>query len=585
MIDLTTGTYIAQPPEAPQHSWLLEYIGKCKSGEIFIGHEMELMLDILLGHFDNPDIQIDFSDAQKRIRFIQENCRHAEAPFAGKKFILELFQRAFIEAIYSFKIWDEELQKYVRLYQDILFLVARKNGKTPLIAAICLAEWFCGPMGCKILTASNNYDQASLMFDAINNMREESPMIEKVTRKNIKGIYFGNPKQKKKHGKFSQQNKGNIRKLSERTGSKEGRNIMMAGVDECWQLADDSLIMPIRQALSTQEQPLYIELTTQGSVEDGYLDKRIDEARKVLRGELARPRWLIFMYTQNSESEIWQDEKTWVRSNPGIGAIKKWSFLRGMMEEAKTNSATRAFMLSRDYNIKQSTATSWMQESEIINPATYNIEDFHDCWYIGGGDFAETTDLCAFKMLLKKPGDPTVYFLSHYWIPNSKLTDAPDDVDYQQWARDGYLTIVPGNSVESSVVADWQFELFKDYGLMPYKVGYDNRFAKDYINHFNELFDDSGSSHTLEMVQQDAKCLNNPTRKLEADLRQKLVNYNNCFGDLVCFRNAGIKLDTLGRIQLAKKETKKRIDGAAAAVCCYAVYEWHKAEFQTLVEG
>ena len=43
------------------------------------------------------------------------------------------------------------------------------------------------------------------MFDAINSMREESRTLEKVTRKNLKGIYFGNPKTKKKKGKFSYQ--------------------------------------------------------------------------------------------------------------------------------------------------------------------------------------------------------------------------------------------------------------------------------------------------------------------------------------------------------------------------------------------
>lgn len=73
-----------------------------------------------------------------------------------------------------------------------------KNGKTPLIGAICLSEWFCGEMGKKILCASNDYEQADLMFQAINSMREESPTLSKVTRKNIKGIFFGHPKQKKK---------------------------------------------------------------------------------------------------------------------------------------------------------------------------------------------------------------------------------------------------------------------------------------------------------------------------------------------------------------------------------------------------
>jgi len=564
-------------------SFLLEYTDKCKKGEIIIGKELMMQLDILLEYFDDSEIKINFIEANKRIDFIETKCKHSEAPFAGKPFLLELFQKAFIEAIYIFEIYDEEVKQIVRLHQEVLFLVARKNGKTPLISAICLAEFFVGEMGTKILCSSNDYTQADLAFSAINAMREQSPALAKVTRKNIKGIFFGNPKKPKHKGKFSYANKGNILKISAKTGAKEGKNIRVGMFDESHELKDSTAVMPIRQALSTQNNPLFFELTTEGFTEDGYLDERLKEARQVLKGEKLRRRWLIWLYTQDSETEIYQDEKSWYKSNPGLGVIKKWSFVRQLIEEAKTNSATRAFVHAKDFNIKQSASTAWLQEAEIINTATFKIEDFTGSWYIAGNDFMETTDLCASKILLMKPGDKTIYFHSHYWIPKAKLLLSPDDVDYEQWERDGYLTIVEGNSVDSSVVANWQYELLKEYDLKPFKSGYDNRFAKDYINRFNEIFDDGGSNKVAVNVPQDTKCLNNPMRQLEADLRDKNVNYNNCYGDLVCFRNTGIKQDAIGRIQPCKLKTTGRIDGTAAAVICYAVLGWHKAEFLQLI--
>ena len=87
------------------------------------------MLDILITHFDNPDIQIDFEDAHKRIKFIETRCKHYEAPFAGKPFILMLFQKAFIEALYSFKIYDEEVGRWVRLYQDFLNIFLKESSE------------------------------------------------------------------------------------------------------------------------------------------------------------------------------------------------------------------------------------------------------------------------------------------------------------------------------------------------------------------------------------------------------------------------------------------------------------------------
>lgn len=561
------------------HSYLVEYYEKCKSGETIVGHELMAQLDMLIKDMQNPIYHFDPADAHKRIRFIENECKHSISPFAGQPFLLQLHQKAFREAIYGFKMQIEG--KWLRRFTEVTYMVGRKNGKTTEVAGDGNAEFFCGNVGTNILCASNDYEQAGLVFDEINNMREESPRLRKVSRKNIKGIFMGNPKQKRKSGKFSYQNKAKIKKLSAKTGAKEGKNVDFALVDEVHEMKDDSLIRPIKQSMSTKDEPLYIEITTEGFTEDGYLDKRLIEARQVLKGELLRPRWLIWLYTQDSEAEIWQDRRTWVKSNPNLGVSKKWHYLDDLVEEAKTNSATRAFMLAKEFNIKQSNAAAWLQESEIINTETFNIEDFRGAFYIAGNDFMETTDLCASKLLFMKPGDKTIYLYSHYWIPETKLILSPDDVDYKQWQRDGYLTIVEGNSVNSSVVADWQYELLKEYDIKPFKSGYDNRFAKDYINRFEETF---GKDIALN-VPQDAKCLNNPMRRLEADLRDKLVNYNNCYGDFWCFKNTGIKADSIGRIQPCKLKTTARIDGTAAALCCYAVFEWHRNEFMTLVNG
>jgi len=567
---------------------LFEYIQKCKSGEIVVGRELIQMLDILIDNYKNPEIEYDTADAEKRINFIQKECKFYEAPFAGKPFILTLRQQAFIHAFYNFKIYSEEYNRLVRLFTEYLMLIGRKCGKTPFVAAMDLAEWFCGPKGTNVLLSSNDYSQADLMFKAIDAMREESLALERVTRKNIRGMFFGNPRKPKRKGKFSYQNKGSIVKISAKTGSKEGKNISIGSADEIHELKNNESIMPIRQALATQPEPIYGEITTEGFVEDGYLAGRLKEARQVLKGELHRPRWLIFLYTQDNEEEIWQDENSWVKSNPDLGVIKSKTFLRQMVEEAKTNSATRAFVLSKDFNLPQSASTAWLQRSEIVNLETFDLKDFAGGFYISGNDFAESVDLCASTILLKKPNDKKTYLHTRYWIPESKLKKEPesekellgvDDVDYRAWERAGLLTIVPGNAVETSMIADWHFTLLEEYDLKPYKSGYDNRFAKDFQNRYVELF---GDKITVN-IPQEAKVLNNPMRTLEGDMKDKLVNYQNnpvCFW---CFCNTGIKLDTLGRIMPAKMHTNKRIDGTTAKVIAYATLEWFRSEYMSLV--
>jgi len=582
MINFDSPNVLAEHPHKYNgtHSFLLEYIDLCKKGEILIGQELMMQLDILIENFNDKEIEINFDDAHKRIRFIETKCRHFEAPFAGKPFILELFQKAFIEAIYIFKIFDDEIGKWIRLYQDILFLVARKNGKTPLIAAICLSEYFCGEVGTRILCSSNDYEQADLMFQAINSMREESKALSNVTRGNIKEISFGNPRKPKKRGKFSYQNKGKIRKISAKTGGKEGRNIRVGAVDETHELKDNSSIMPIRQALSTQDDPLYIELTTEGVINDGYLDDRLKEARQVLNREIERPRWLIWLYTQDSEREIWQSEDSWLKSNPGLGVIKKRSFLQKMIDESKTSKSMRVYVMSKDFNIKQNNATAWLTPEDINNEETFDLEDFRNSFGIGGVDLSKTGDLTSAKVMLMRKDDPKKYFVQKYFIPQSKFDNLStvDKERFREWVRQDFITVSPGNENDFSLVTAWFVKLFKSYNIRVYKTGYDKWSAVYWSKEME------AHGFDTEKVAQDYS-LSEAMKLVEADLKSNLIVYNNNPIDKWCLENTALNFNTkmdMMPIKIQGQDDKK-IDGAVTKIIAYKVYIDNRSEFMQLV--
>ncbi|WP_379136006.1 terminase large subunit [Paenibacillus sp. sgz500958] len=565
---------------APFTSWLHEYMSLCRSGEILVGQELLQTFDILDEHLRDPNIRFEPADATKRIQFIEEKCRHFEAPYAGKPFKLVLFQKAFITALHAFKIFEEEIQRWVRLFQDVLFVVGRKNGKTPLIGAMNLAEFFCGPEGIKILCSSNDYEQASLMFDAINAMREESPSLEKVTRKNLTGIYFGNPKRRKKNSKFSYRNKGHIKKISAKTGAKEGRNIAVGAADEVHEMKDNSGVMPIRQSLSTQDEPLYYELTTEGFTNDGYLDGRMIEARQVLNRELHRPRWLVWMYTQDSEQEVWQDERTWVKSNPGLGTIKKWSFLRGMMEESKTNKATRIFVLAKDFNIKQNNAASWLTMNDIVNAndQAFDLEVMRGRVAIGGVDLSKSGDLACARALFLKDGKK--FTVSQYFIPESKLSNlSKEDLEkYKEWIRLGRITVSPGNENDFRLVTAWFVKLVKEYGIRFLKIGYDKWSAIYWVKEMEEYGFD------MVRVAQDWAPMSEPMKLVEADLKSDLIHYNNDSLDKWCLENTAITVNSKMEqmpIKVQGKEDRK-IDGAVTLIVSYRVYIDNRSDFLRL---
>jgi phage terminase large subunit-like protein len=554
------------------HSYLLEYYNKAMDetdDEVIIGQELKKCLRHLIADLDNPAYFYDGSDAEIRINFIQTFVRHTKSPFNGMHFLLELWEKALIEAFYSFKMASNGFRRFKRL----LLLVARKNGKSTFCAALCLTELMIGKAGSDIVCSSNDDAQASLIFDEVANMRQKFDPKGRYTHKNLKGI-------------FNIKNDSSVKKLSEKTQNKEGRNIEMAIVDESHEMKTNIIAKSIEQSQSTKDEPIFINITTEGFVTDGYLDAELKYGREVLAGEREDEELLMWLYTMDSEQEIYEDEKLWKKANPSLGKIKKYSYLRKELRKAQSSKADRVFTLSKDFNIKQNGVETWLLEKDIRNDLTYDIEDFRGSVGLAGTDLSETIDLTSARVLIMKKGDKRKYFISHYFIPESKVETIKiengikgDGLNYIQLARDGLITICPGNEVDYSMVVAWYVTLYKRYGIRIYKEGHDKWNAKSFIK---EL-DDYGIDN--EKVTQDYQNLSTPMKLLEADLKSGLVNYNQNPVDIYCLKNVACSVDKLARIMPTKNmgKSENHIDGGVTMIICYAMLDRYKKEYMDIV--
>ena len=356
------------------------------------------------------------------------------------------------------------------------------------------------------------------------------------------------------------------------------------------EMADNSLVEPIRQALSTQDEPIYFEITTEGFTDDGYLDMRLAEAEKVLSGERPGSRWAIWWFGQDSEEEVWQNPASWVKSNPGLGAIKKWSYLEGKVEEARSNPSTRAFVLAKDFNIKQNSAVAWLDTATIVNPQSIPPEEFRGMYYIGGLDFAETNDLCSARAYFMHPETRMKYTMAMYFIPETKadivLEDTanvtnPEKKDYREWEKQGLVTICPGGEVSTQMVVDWFVGLYDAYKMEPYRIGYDNWHAQDFKRLAAEKFGDE----VLERIGMDFMSLSGPMRTLESDLKLKRIVYNNNPVDRWCLENTSLKTNNIGLIMPVKKygQSKNRIDGTLSMIICQAAMSRYQGDYETML--
>lgn len=557
----------------PDNSFLLEYHGRIEAGEIIVGRELWAELERLREDILSEAYIYDTDDALLRMDFMENCIRLTKSPYYNKPMVLMLWQKAFIEAVYSFKMSDTTFRRF----KKVLLLIARKNTKSETCSALGLSEFFLGNEGADIVCSSNDDNQASIIYDSIDTMRLLIDPDELDTHRNQRFLLNKNTNSK-------------IFKLSDRTRNKEGRNIDVAFLDESHEMKDNVIAKSIEQSQSLKDEPLFINLTTEGFVTDGYLDNELKKARAIINGEddgIMAERTLPWLYTQDSEAEIWQNPKSWVKSNPSLGIVKKWEYLEEQIDLAKNSKSDRIFVLSKDFNIKQNSAVSWLNLEEYDYKAVYNLEDFKGCICLGAVDLSETTDLTSAKILMMRPGDRTKYIYSMYFIPESKLDDSDDrqaGAKYKEWAAEGYITITEGNDIDLAVVADWFYSLYKDYNIKLWKCGYDQRFAKDWINRM-ELYGWSKASDDLVMILQNAQTLSNAIKLLEADFNHQLVNYNDNPVDKWNLGNASIKVNDLGQCLLVKSEPSKRIDGAVCKAILYEMYRQNRTEFREMIGG
>lgn len=552
-------------------TYLLQYREAIRRGETRAGRDMIDELERLIEDMDDPEYLYDTTDAEERIDFIEHCVRLTKAPYYGMPMLLLLWEKAFIEAAYSFKIRSLDTGEWVDRFQEILMMIPRKNGKTELVAALMLTELIIGAPGSDIVCSGMDDGTADLAYTALDTMRLLIDPKSVDTWRNQKGIKC-----------FA--NNSHVYKLSSSTHQREGRNIDVAAIDEIWSLkADGDIYKSIQQSTSTKERFKIFMFGSEGFVQDGFLDIKRKEYMRIVRGEddtEAAKRKLPWIYTQDSEREVWDTNSdginpAWEKSNPSIGTVKKWSYLRDRVDEARRSKIDRVFTLCKDFNFKQNAATSWLDPSDFKYPACFDITEFSGSYALGAVDLAETTDMVSAKILLMRRDDQTKYIYQHYWITANKLKDADDKnagADYEQWAKDGFLTLCDENEVDLSVVADWFYELYKRYKIRLFVCGYDQRFSKDFLRRMDEY------GFKYEMVLQNKATLSTPMRLCDAELKARRVNFNEDPIDNWCLGNAAVEVDKLKQGQIVKQKHEMRIDGAVTLIMLFEMLRRYRSE-------
>ena len=223
----------------PDNSNLLLYKATIDEGEILVGQELYMELENLVEDlFHNDNYFYDTQAANLRMDFMEGCIKLTKSPYYGMPMRLMLWQKAFIEASYSFKMARDfkEQQKVIDRFKKILLLIARKNAKSETCSGLGNSEFIVGNQGSDLVCSSNDDNQASIVYDAMDTMRQLFDPNDLDTKRNQRFI-------------LNKINNSKIWKLSSTTRNKEGRNIDFAVIDEVHEMKDNVIVKSIEEQL------------------------------------------------------------------------------------------------------------------------------------------------------------------------------------------------------------------------------------------------------------------------------------------------------------------------------------------------
>lgn len=552
---------------------IIEYYNKIKSGEEVVSKKVErvyrhIVEDIIL----NPDSEWEY-DAEKAnhaIEFIQRFTKHSKGSMGGKPFILELWQKALVATMFGIVHKVDGTRKY----QEVILIVARKNGKSTLAAAIGLYMQLAdGELGPEVYAVATKKDQAKIIWLEAKRMARKSPSLAKRVRTLVAEI-------------VSDFNDGVFKPLGRDSDTLDGLNVHGALFDEVHAWKDMNLYDVVMDGMSSRENPLAFITTTAGTVRESVYDRLYDECELVINGYddpqgYKNERLLPIIYELDKRSE-WMDEKAWKKANPGLGTIKNYDSLKLKVDKAKANPRLVKNLLTKDFNVPETTGEAWLTFEQLDNKETFDLTELKPRYGIGGVDLSATTDLTCATVIFMVPGDEKIYVEQMYWLPEDLLDKRvhEDKVPYDIWKEKGYLRTSQGNKVHYRDVTEWFLEVQQDKDIYLPWTGYDawsaTYFIEEMKNHFGE--------EAMEPVHQGKKTLSSPMKSLGADLENKRIVYNDNPILKWCLSNVSYEEDKNGNIQPIKgTNPRKRIDGFASLLNAYVVLERHLEEYKSMI--
>lgn len=538
-------------------NFIFAYYQAIQDGSVTVGRWIRLMYEYVVKGLQSQSFFFDQKKANKAIRFIETFCHHCEGRNDLLK--LELWQKAFVSVVFGVVGADG-----LRQFREVVLIIARKNGKSLFAAAIiAYCVYLDGEYGAKVYCVAPKLDQAEIVYSAFWQTIQKEPELAALIKRRKSDYYI-------------ESTNSSVKKIAFNAKKSDGFNPSLTVCDEIASWPGQAGLKQyevMKSALGARKQPLILSISTSGYENEGIYDELIKRSTRFLLGDSREHRLAPFLYMID-DIDKWNDINELRKSNPNLGVSVSVDYLLEEIAVAEGSLSKKAEFMTKYCNIKQNSSQAWLSNQDVEKACEQplDIEQFRNCYCVGGIDLSRTTDLTACVAVIEKKG--RLYVFAHFFLPAERLEEATarDGLPYSIYVQRGLLTLSGDNFVDYHDCYNWFRMLIEQYQIYPLKVGYDRYTAqylvqdmKQYGFHMDDVFQGFNLTPVI--------------RETEGLMRDGAFDIGD--NDLlkVHLLDMAMKIEAeSGRCKPVKMSANAHIDGGAALLDAMTVRQKYYAE-------
>ena len=528
-----------------------KYIKEIQSGEKKVCEYIKMAVNRHLNDLltaPEHGLYFDKKAAERVFAFFQV-LNHCPDKSKWVPFECEDWQALIIYLSFGWKRADKK-RRFSYIYTEI----AKKNGKTTFAAAIAAyLLFFDGESEAEVYCAATVEKQARICFDKTKQMIQKSPALVNramVLRRNIN----------------IESTASKMEPIGRDSDSIEGANPSGSIIDEYHIWKNNEVLDNLRSGSVNRNQPFFFIITTAGKDKTlpcfSYRSICID----ILKGIKSQDDILPFIFTLD-DADDWKDESFWWKANPNLGVSVKLDAMRREFKAALNDPRQETNFKTKNLNLWVDAPEVWIKD-ERIKACDYSTTDEmligKRCY--AGLDIASHVDINALALYFPDiNGHPVAKF--HFWIPEAKVSEKEDRVDYRNWSQLGYITITPGDVIDIDQLTYDIKDIIEQYQC--------EGFAFDPAKAFHGVIQNLqklGLENILDEYSQGIRSMSEPTKMIERLVTSAEIDLMKNPVIRWMFSNVQIISDQNENIKADKRKSREKIDGVVAMG--NAIGEW-----------